>query len=287
MSATTAAAPTGPVDLHGRTPWSILPALLLGFFMIMVDTTIVNIAIPTLVDTFDVGLSAVGWVTSAYLLTYAVLLLVAGRLGDRYGPKQVFVLGLVVFTLTSAWCGLSGSIGMLIVARAAQGVGAALMTPQTMALITRVFPPQQRGAAMGTWGAVAGIATITGPVLGGLFVESWGWEWIFFVNVPVGIVALVFAFRTLPNLHTDKRSFDVLGVVLSVVGLSALVFGLQEGETYDWGTVWGPVSVPLLIAAGLLVIGVFLVWQHRQGPAALLPLSLFHHRNFSSRTSAA
>ena len=281
MSAPAAAAPSSTVDLHGRTPWSILPALLLGFFMIMVDTTIVNIAIPTLVDTFDVGLAAVGWVTSAYLLTYAVLLLVTGRLGDRYGPKQVFVVGLVVFTVTSAWCGLSGSIGMLVVARAFQGVGAALMTPQTMALITRVFPAHQRGAAMGTWGSVARIATITGPVLGGLFVESWGWEWIFFVNVPVGVVALFFAVRTLPTLQTDKTSFDVLGVVLSVVGLAALVFGLQEGETYDWGQVWGPVSVPLLIGVGLLVLGLFLVWQHRQGPAALLPLSLFHHRNFS------
>lgn len=282
MSASTAAAPaTGTVDLHGRSPWSILPALLLGFFMIMVDTTIVNIAIPTLVDTFDVGLSAVGWVTSAYLLTYAALLLVTGRLGDRYGPKQVFVVGLVVFTATSAWCGLSGSIGMLVVARAFQGVGAALMTPQTMALITRVFPPQQRGAAMGAWGSVAGVATIAGPVLGGLFVESWGWEWIFFVNVPVGLVALVFAVRTLPTLQTDKKTFDVLGVVLSVVGLASLVFGLQEGETYDWGQVWGPVSVPLLLGVGLVVLGLFLLWQRRQGAAALLPLSLFRHRNFS------
>ncbi|MEK8228330.1 MFS transporter [Oerskovia sp. M15] len=126
----------------------------------MVDTTIVNIAVPTLVDTFDTTLTTVGWVNSAYLLTYAVLLLLAGRLGDRYGPKPVFVLGLVVFTLASLWCGLSGSVEMLIVARAVQGVGAALMTPQTMSMITRVFPPRQRGAAMGLWGAVAGVATI-------------------------------------------------------------------------------------------------------------------------------
>ena len=164
------------VDLHGRSAWSILPPLILGFFMIMVDTTIVNIAVPTLQTELDASLVAVGWVNSAYLLSYAVLLLLAGRLGDRYGPKPVFVVGLAVFTLASAWCGLSGSIGMLVAARVVQGVGAALMTPQTMAMITRVFPPRQRGAAMGLWGATAGVATIAGPLLGGLFVESWGWS---------------------------------------------------------------------------------------------------------------
>lgn len=281
MSAPTTAGAPPVVDLRGRTPWSVLPALLLGFFMIMVDTTIVNIAVPTLVETFDVGLSAVAWVTSAYLLTYAVLLLVTGRLGDRYGPKNIFVIGLAVFTLASLWCGLSGSIAMLVVARAVQGVGAALMTPQTMAIITRVFPPHQRGAAMGLWGSVAGIATITGPVLGGLFVESLGWEWIFFVNIPVGLVALFFAVRTLPALATNKKSFDVVGVVLSVVGLAALVFGVQEGETFDWGQVWGPITVPLIIGFGVVVIAAFVAWQHRLGADALLPLSLFHHRNFS------
>lgn len=121
MSAPSSTGPSAQVDLGGRSPWSVLPPLLLGFFMIMVDTTIVNIAVPTLVDSFDVGLSAVGWVTSAYLLTYAVLLLVTGRLGDRFGPKNIFVAGLVVFTLSSLWCGFSGSIGMLITARAVQG----------------------------------------------------------------------------------------------------------------------------------------------------------------------
>jgi EmrB/QacA subfamily drug resistance transporter len=269
------------VDLHGRSAWSILPPLILGFFMIMVDTTIVNIAVPTLQRELDASLVAVGWVNSAYLLSYAVLLLLAGRLGDRYGPKPVFVVGLVVFTLASAWCGLSGSIGMLIAARVVQGVGAALMTPQTMAMITRVFPARQRGAAMGLWGATAGVATIAGPLLGGVFVETWGWEWIFFVNVPVGVVALWFAFRRLPRLATNKRSFDVLGVVLSVVGLFAVVFGLQEGETYDWGTIAGPITVWGTIGAGLLVLVAFVLWQRHLGDGALLPLKLFRSRNFS------
>src|SRR4051794_34067596 len=179
---TAGGAPRALVDLHGRSPWSILPPLCLGFFMIMLDTTIVNVAVPTLMRELDADVVAVGWVNSAYLLSFAVLLLVTGRLGDRFGPRPMFVAGLIVFTLTSLACGLAPNIGVLIGARALQGIGAALMTPQTMSMITRVFPAAKRGAAMGVWGATAGVATIAGPVLGGALVESWGWEWIFFVN---------------------------------------------------------------------------------------------------------
>lgn len=273
--------PRALVDLHGRSPWSVLPPLCLGFFMIMIDTTIVNIAVPTLVTELDASFTEVGWVNSAYLLTFAVLLLVTGRLGDRFGPKPVFVVGLVVFTLASLWCGLSGSIGMLIAARAVQGVGGALMTPQTMSMITRVFPPARRGAAMGVWGAVAGVATITGPVLGGLLVETVGWEWIFYVNVPVGVVALWLALRRLPALPTHARTFDGLGVVLSVLGMFLVVFGLQEGDTYDWGTVVGPVTIWEIVGLGFLVLVGFVLWQRHLGDDALMPLRLFHVRNFS------
>jgi len=200
-------AATPAVDLHGRSPWSILPPLCLGFFMIMVDTTIVNIAVPTLQEAFDASLVTVGWVNSAYLLTFAVLLLVTGRLGDRFGPRPVFVTGLVVFTLASLACGLAGSVGVLIAARAVQGIGGALMTPQTMAMITRAFPSDKRGAALGVWGSVAGVATIMGPVLGGILVETVGWEWIFYVNIPVGVVALWLSLTRLPALpRTRARS---------------------------------------------------------------------------------
>lgn len=273
--------PPALADLHGRSPWSVLPPLCLGFFMIMLDTTIVNIAVPTLVRELDASIAAVGWVNSAYLLSFAVLLLVTGRLGDRFGPRPVFIVGLVVFTVTSVACGLADSIGLLIAARAVQGVGAALMTPQTMSMITRVFPPAKRGAAMGVWGAVAGVATITGPVLGGLLVETAGWEYIFFINVPVGLVALWFAFRNLPVLATHARTFDLVGVALSVVGMFLLVFGLQEGDAYAWGAIVGPVTVWMIIVAGALVLAAFVWWQHRIGDEALLPLRLFHVRNFS------
>ena len=268
------------VDLHGRSPWSILPALTLGFFMIMVDTTIVNIAVPTLVRSFGADLTTVGWVNSAYLLTFAVLLLVTGRLGDTFGPKPVFIAGLVVFTLASLACGLSGSIGLLIAARAVQGVGGALMTPQTMSMITRVFPPRQRGAALGVWGSVAGVATITGPLLGGILVESVGWEWIFYVNVPVGLVALWFALYRLPVLERHQRRMDLLGMVLSVLGMFLVVFGLEEGSSYDWGTIRGPITIWGVIALGVLVMVAFGWLQVRRGEDALVPVRLFQNRNF-------
>ncbi|WP_395245334.1 DHA2 family efflux MFS transporter permease subunit [Agromyces sp. MMS24-K17] len=264
-----------------RKPWPALWALVIGFFMILVDTTIVSVANPAILTGLDADLTAVLWVTSAYLLAYAVPLLITGRLGDRFGPKPVYLIGLAVFTLASLGCGLSGTIEWLIAARVVQGLGAALMTPQTMAVITRIFPPTQRGQAMGLWGAVSGVATLVGPILGGLLVDGFGWEWIFFVNVPVGIVAFIVAWRLVPDLETHAHRFDWLGVVLSAVGMFLIVFGIQEGETYDWGTIVGPITVWGLIITGIVVIAAFLVWQRFNPAEPLLPLGLFRDRNFS------
>jgi len=262
-------------------PWPALWALVVGFFMILIDTTIVSVANPKIMDGLKTDINSVIWVTSAYLLAYAVPLLVTGRLGDRFGPKNIYLIGLVVFTLASAWCGFSGSIEMLITARAVQGLGAAMMTPQTMAVITRIFPPSNRGKAMGLWGATAGVATLVGPILGGVLVDGFGWEWIFFINVPVGIVAFVLAWRLVPRLETRKHSFDILGVVLSAIGMFLLVFGIQEGQTYDWGTIVGPITVWSLIIAGIVVLALFVGWQALNKKEPLLPLALFKDRNFS------
>ncbi len=170
---------------------------------------------------------------------------------------------------------------MLIVARVFQGLGAAMMTPQTMAVITRIFPPDQRGRAMSLWGATAGVATLVGPILGGVLVDGLGWQWIFFINAPVGVVGFVLAMRLVPNLPTSKHKFDIPGVALSSVGLFCLVFGIQEGQKYDWGTIKGPISVWSLIITGLVVLAIFVVWQSRNRGEPLLPLGLFKDRNFS------
>src|SRR5690349_16483655 len=155
--------------------------MVIGFFMILVDTTIVSVATPAIARDLGTSVNDVIWVTSAYLLAYAVPLLVTGRLGDRFGPKHLYLVGLTIFTVASLWCGLTGSIDGLIVARVVQGVGASMMTPQTMAVITRTFPAAKRGSAMALWGATAGAATLAGPLLGGVLVDVAGWEWIFFV----------------------------------------------------------------------------------------------------------
>lgn len=258
------------------SPWKALWAMLVGFFMILLDTTIVAVANPGIMAALGItDYDAIVWVTSGYLLAYAVPLLVAGRLGDRYGPKNLYLAGLAVFTGASLWCGLSGSIGMLVAARVAQGIGAALLTPQTLTMITRVFPVDRRGAAMSVWGATAGVATLVGPLAGGVLVDHLGWSWIFFVNVPVGLVGLVLAARLVPALPSHPHRFDLIGVALSGVGLFCIVFGLQEGEPYGW-TWW----IWALIAAGIGVMVVFVRWQAVNPGEPLIPLGIFADRNF-------
>ncbi|HEY0247271.1 MAG TPA: DHA2 family efflux MFS transporter permease subunit [Gryllotalpicola sp.] len=267
-------------------PWPALWALVIGFFMILIDTTIVSVANPSIQKGLETNTDDVIWVTSAYLLTYAVPLLMTGRLGDRFGPKRIYLIGLVVFTLASLWCGLADSlpgsgIANLIIARAVQGLGASLMTPQTMAVITRTFPPQNRGSAMALWGATAGVATLVGPILGGVLVDGLGWEWIFFVNVPIGIIAFILAAVLVPDLGTRDHRFDWLGVFLSAAGMFLLVFGLQESNTYDWnGWVWASVI------GGVAVLALFVVWQRLNKSEPLLPLGLFKDRNFSLANAA-
>ncbi|MFC0673225.1 DHA2 family efflux MFS transporter permease subunit [Brachybacterium hainanense] len=273
-------------------PWPALWSIVLGFFMILVDTTIVTVALPRMQEDLDTDLTSLLWVTSAYLLAYAVPLLITGRLGDRLGMKTMYMAGLAVFTLSSLWCGLSGSVEMLILARIVQGLGAGMMTPQTMSMITRMFSPEKRGQAMALWGATAGMATLVGPIVGGVLVDGPGWEWIFFVNLPVGAIGLLLAARNVPRFSTRAHSFDWIGVVLSAVGLFLLVFGIQEGNTYDWGRITDslrigpvqthvPVSVPGMIIAGVLVMALFVLWQAVNRREPLVPLSLFRDRNFS------
>jgi len=265
-----------PDAQHGVKPWPALIALCIGFFMILVDTTIVTVATPSIIEDLHASVNSVIWVTSAYLLAYAVPVLITGRLGDRYGPKNLYLIGLTLFTAASLWCGLTGTVEMLIIARVFQGFGAAMMTPQTMAVITRIFAAERRGQAMALWGATAGVATLVGPILGGVLVDLAGWQWIFFINVPVGIGAFVMAWRLVPKLSTHSHRFDWLGVALSGTGMFFLVFGIQQGHQYNWNG-WVIAS----IVGGLVVLGLFLFWQSKNTAEPLVPLRLFTDRNFS------
>ena len=257
-------------------PWPALFALVLGFFMILVDLTIVTVATPTIIDELDTSVNQAVWVSSAYMLAYAVPILITGRLGDRFGSKYLYLIGLTVFTLASLWCGLTSTIEMLIVARVAQGLGASMMTPQTLAIITRIFPASDRGKAMAVWGATAGVAMVVGPILGGVLTDGLGWEWIFFVNLPVGVVGFALAWRLVPALETHDHSFDWLGVALSGIGLFLLAFGIQEGHDKHWAG-W----IIAMIAGGVVVLALFVLWQSRNRREPLVPLRIFRDRNFS------
>lgn len=262
-----------------RDAWKALAALVIGFFMILVDQTIVAVATDAFVTQLGASTNQVIWVTSAYLLAYVVPLLFTGRLGDQIGPRTVAIAGLVVFTGASLWCGLAPNVEMLIVARVFQGVGAALLTPQSLSVITRVFAPERRGAAMGTWGAVAGIASVVGPVFGGVLIDAFDWRWIFFVNIPFGVLAVVLVWLWVPVLETRSRSYDVPGIVLSAIGMFLLVFGIQQGESHGWGG-----TTAALIVAGVVGLALFVWWQSRVRTEPLVPLRLFRDRNFSIGT---
>ena len=279
MASPTTAAPEP--DVARKDPWAALIALCIGFFMILIDTTIVTVATPAIIEDLNAQVNDVVWVTSAYLLAYAVPVLITGRLGDRFGPKNLYLVGLTVFTLSSLWCGLTSTVGTLILARVFQGLGASMITPQTMAVITRIFPAERRGRAMALWGATAGVATLVGPILGGILVDGLGWEWIFFINIPVGIVGFALAWRLVPRLETHTHRFDWLGVALSGLAMFGLVFGIQEGHQYDWGQITGIVTVPALIIGGLVFLGLFVVWQAKNKREPLVPLKVFRDRNFS------
>jgi len=279
----TTSASTAPATERRHNPWVVLTVLCLGFFMILLDTTIVNIAIPAMSDSLGASLSDILWILNAYILVYAVFLITAGRLGDLYGPKKLFMIGLVLFTLASVACGFAQNPTQLIIFRVVQGLGGALLTPQTLSVLTVIFPPDKRGAAFGIWGATAGIATLAGPVLGGWLVTDFGWRWIYFVNVPVGIVGLIGAAIVMPELKLNRQHrLDWVGTILVSCALFLITFGLIEGQSHDWGEVWGPITITEIILTGVVLLAVFIwqQWAARDGEP-LIPFQIFKDRNFS------
>lgn len=263
-------------------PWAVLATLSLGFFMTLLDMTIVNIAIPDVMSDLRTGLDQVMWTVGGYTLVLAALLVTAARLGDMRGQRTLFAVGVAVFTAASAVCGLAGGIGVLVAARLVQGLGAALLTPQTMALVMAVFPAGRRGTALGVWGSVAGVATLSGPTLGGLLVSTVGWRWVFFVNVPIGLLVLALTFLLVPDLRTGRaHRLDLPGVLLSTAALTCVTFALMEGDRYAWNP-----GILALGAAGLALAALFLRQQsRRQRTEPLVPFRLFADRGFTVMTA--
>jgi EmrB/QacA subfamily drug resistance transporter len=253
--------------------------------MTLLDLTIVNIAIPNMITKLHASLDDVLWMLNAYALVLAVLVITAGRLGDLLGPRTMFAAGITVFTSASAACGFAPGPGWLIAFRAVQGLGAAMLMPQTLAMITMVFPPDRRGTAFGVFGAVAGCASIAGPALGGLLVTAFDWRWIFFVNLPIGVIVLVSTFMFIPDLRPGRRHrLDIRGVMLASVALLAICYALIEGQRYDWGKISGLISIPLIAGAGVVLLVTFVVDQalrQKSQHEPLIPFELFLSRNYT------
>ena len=267
-------------------PMAALGVLVLGLFMTLLDLTIVNVAIPSILDGLHASLDQVLWVLNAYSLLYAVLLITSARLGDIYGPRKLFAIGVVIFTTASAFSGLAQDPTQLILSRALQGVGAAVLAPQGLPLMMSLFPVEKRGGVFAIYGVIAGLAVIAGPTVGGFLVTHFGWRSIFTVNIPIGVITFALALLLIPDLRPGRRHrLDIPGVVLATAGLLGVIYGLIEGQRYDWGIVTGFVTIPEIIGAGIVLLGVFLYHQaRRQHGEPLLPFQVFNDRNFTLMT---
>src|SRR5215468_10727616 len=262
-------------------PWLSLVVLCLGTFAVLLDATIVNVALPSIITDLHASLDQALWVINAYLLVFAGLLIVAGRLGDMFGPRRLFVTGLGLFAVASALCGAAQSPGQLIAARVLQGVGAAALTPQAMVIIQQVFPRDRMGAAFGIFSSMVGLAAVSGPTLGGLLTTYLSWRWVFYVNLPIAAAGIALAYRFVPDVRTGRRPrLDLVGALLATTGLSAVVYGVIEGQRYDWGTVRHGITIGEIIGAGIVILAAFVAWERRHREP-LLPLGLFRSRTFA------
>jgi EmrB/QacA subfamily drug resistance transporter len=275
---TTAAAMKARLFAPEHRKWWTLVAVAVGLFMIMLDNTVVNVALPSIQQDLGMSPSELEWVVNAYALTFGVLLLSGGKLADLLGRRAIFIAGLVIFTAASLWCGLAGGAASLIAARTVQGVGAALMNPATLSIITATFPPRQRGTAIGIWAGVSALALAIGPLVGGLLTQDISWSWIFFINIPVGVAGVVAARIFIDESRDSSREqrLDLPGLVSSAVGLFALTYGLIETNDHAWGST----RVLTLFAVAIVSLGIFVLLELRQR-LPMLDLSLFRDPTFS------
>ena len=264
------------------TKWYILGAVLVTVLMAPIDSSVVNMSLPSLARVFGVGTDLVGWVSMSYLLVTSSGLLSFGRLGDIFGFRRVFLIGIAIFTVGSVLCGLSSSLGVLITFRAVQAVGAGITAALAPGIITATFPSRERGRALGMQGMVVAIGLTLGPGLGGMFLDLWGWRAVFFINVPIGILALGACHRFLPEKNVlKKENFDWQGASLVFVSLALFLFSVSRGNQYEWS---GPIKVAM---AGALGTGVVFFWREGKTHHPMLDLSLFRLQTFGIGNGAA
>jgi EmrB/QacA subfamily drug resistance transporter len=267
---------------ENRKWWTLL-SVSFGLFMIMLDNTVVNVALPSIQKALNVSQSELEWVVVAYALTFATFMLTGGKLADYFGRRRLFIIGLVVFTASSLACGLAPNAGFLIGARTVQGIGAAIMNPATLGIITATFPPRQRGMAIGIWAGVSAMALAIGPLVGGLLTEKVDWSWIFFINIPVGLFGVVVARWAIDESRdtSHEQRLDIPGLASSAVGLFALTYALIEANTYGWTST----RILVLFAFAAVALATFVLLElHQRVP--MLDLSLFKNATFAGANAA-
>jgi EmrB/QacA subfamily drug resistance transporter len=259
----------------GRRAWT-LAIVSIGLFMVVLDNLVVNVALPSIHRDLGASIQALEWTVNAYVLAYAVFLLTGAALGDRFGRKRMFIGGIALFTLSSAAAALAPSSGMLIAARASQGLGAALVTPLTLTLLAEAFPAERRGLAIGVWSGISGVAVALGPLVGGAVVQAASWHWIFWINVPIGFVLIPLAATRLAESHGSTRRLDLPGLGLVSSGLFGIVYGLVRSQSQGWTSP----EIVISLAVGALLVAAFILYELRtQEP--MLPMQFFANRGFA------
>jgi EmrB/QacA subfamily drug resistance transporter len=273
--------PSPPSTVYQRRWWTLV-AIAISVIIVVLDSSIVNIALPTLQRELGATISDLQWIISAYIMVFAGLMLTAGSLGDRLGRARMLQAGIIVFALASMAAAFSDSGTELIIWRAVMGVGGAMILPSTLAIITNVFPREERGRAIGVWAGLNGIGIALGPIIGGLIIENLTWRWMFFVNLPVAVVALVLGWFLIPNSRDQNpKRIDAPGTLLSMAALSTLIFGLIKSN--DWG--WTDARVIGSLGGGIVLVAAFILWE-RHTAHPMLEVHLFRNRRFSAGVMA-
>jgi EmrB/QacA subfamily drug resistance transporter len=252
-----------------------------AFFMVVLDALVVVTALPSIHRSLGGSLGTLQWTVNAYNMAFGAGIITAAALGDRLGRRRVYTAGLALFTAASAACALAPDAGLLITARAVQGLGAAVITPLSLTILTAAFPAERRGAIIGIWGGISGLGVAAGPLIGGAVTQGLDWHWVFWVNVPVGIVAVIGARLRLPESYGPRNRLDIRGLALVSAGAAALIWAVVQGSQSGWSSS----RVLAGMAAGAVLLGAFLAWETR-APQPMIPLGLFRRRSFSAAVAA-